>query len=690
MTTLRAFRLATCLIAVDGLAALYFGDLLGPVVALALGAAVGASWWQESMRRALGGLPHLDRIAVPIATVASALDLLYLAPTMLDGFVHLLVFLLLYRLFTRRTLRDARDVGFLAFLMLVAGSAVTFGIEFLFVFLAFLVLGVWVFMLHHVLTEAERAAEDDHATPVALARVGPALLVLSIAASVATLGITALLFFVIPRVGLAALPLRSKMGAMVSGFSDRVELGAFGDIETDPTVVMRVHFPEGPRSPELLPELRWRGIVFDHFDGRAWNVGPDRAKVSRPAPGQLDVARFRGTGAVLVQEIYLEPIGTEVVFAAPRLLRLTMRADSVTVDDTGVVSVPAATSRLRYIALSEVDSLEPPNGGRVRIPPLDPQSRRRYLQLPALPERIPALAREVAGGAEGYAAALKLTQFLSREFQYSTSLRRQTGLDPLEEFLFVSKSGNCEYFAAALAVMLRTIGVPARVVGGFQRGEWNPYGGYFMVRNRDAHSWVEAYVDGAGWRTFDASPRAPANVAAGPGPITFYLDALRMRWYRYVINWSLRDQVSATETVQRGAQALRQRMSAAAPWREGVSLPGPWAGGAAVVVVLVVTARALTRHRRTARSARMPAFYAEALHRLARAELRPDAGETAREFLARVTETRPPCGPPFARLTEAYERTRFRAAPPPASVTSGLRSALAELREASAAPAARQ
>src|SRR5207247_347928 len=162
---------------------------------------------------------------------------------------HLLLFLLLYRLFTRRSLRDARDVGFLSFLMLVAGAAVTFGVEFLFVFLAFLVLGVWVFMLHHVLSEAEPAAAPDDRPPVAAAR-------------------------------------------------------------------------------ELLPDLRWRGSVFDRFDGRGWSVGPDRAKVVRSAPGQFDVARYRGTGTLLVQEIYLEPLGTEIVFAAPRLLRLAVRTDS--------------------------------------------------------------------------------------------------------------------------------------------------------------------------------------------------------------------------------------------------------------------------------------------------------------------------------------------------------------------------
>ena len=112
------------------------------------------------------------------------------------------------------------------------------------------------------------------------------------------------------------------------------------------------------------------------------------------------------------------------------------------------------------------------------------------------------------------------------------------------------RSGNCEYFAAAMAVMLRSVGIPARVVGGFQRGDWNPYGGYFMVRMKDAHSWVEAFLDGPGWVTFDPSPRSASEGARSF--MALYLDSMRMRWYRYVVNWSLRDQVAVAVSMHRG------------------------------------------------------------------------------------------------------------------------------------------
>ena len=86
--------------------------------------------------------------------------------------------------------------------------------------------------------------------------------------------------------------------------------------------------------------------------------------------------------------------------------------------------------------------------------------------------------------------------FLRTKFRYTLDIERVSQLDPLQEFLFVRRAGHCEYFAAAMAVMLRSLGVPARVVNGFQRGEWNPYGQYYIVRYYDAHSWVEAFMPG--------------------------------------------------------------------------------------------------------------------------------------------------------------------------------------------------
>jgi transglutaminase-like putative cysteine protease len=676
-----ALRIAAYLLAADGVVALFLAGIIGPPGLGLMAVSLAASAAYERLRPRLGRLDRLAPAVAVVAAGASLVDLLYLAETMLDGLVHLLLFVVVARLFTLSAPRDARVLAFLAFFMLVAASSASFGVSFLFVFLGYLLLATWMLLLQHVLSETA-PAPDRVVVGVGLDGDGRRLLALALAASATTLAIAAVLFFVIPRVGLAALPFRGRVGPLVTGFSERVELGAYGQIETDQSVAMRVYVPESTRDPERLANLRWRGIVFDEFDGQAWTVGrPERATLRRVAagPGEFRLAMPRGHGQSLYYEVYLEPIGTDIVFAAARVLRVTLRSDQLIVDEMGSLSVPSATARLHYVVESEVSDgpLTFPVGiGRSgRDPSLD-----RYLQLPALAPRVAGLAREVtAGSANAYQAAGRLSEYLAREYRYTLALDRLTSLDPVDEFLFVRRSGNCEYFAASLAVMLRSLGIPARVVGGFQRGEWNPYGRYFTVRMRDAHSWVEAHVAGAGWITLDPSPRAELEAGA-PSVWSQYLDALRMRWYRYVINWSLRDQVEAAVTIRRQAVGFKVSLGSLPEWKR----LAPVGIGAAALVGLALIALGWRRARgeRVARGpARLPRFYARALKALARRGLAPESDETAREFSRRVALAAPAGAAPFSTLTAAYERTRFGGAALDAAEVAAAEASLVTLAE---------
>jgi transglutaminase-like putative cysteine protease len=668
-----ALRVSAYLLVADGVAALFLSGLIGATGLALVTAGLGLAWWhagspRRSLTEGFAVLPiRLDRVLVLAVAATATAHLVYVAESALDGFVSLLLLLVLLRLFTARALGDVRDAGLLAFFMLVASASVTFGVSLLFAFVGFLALGTWMLMLHHVVSESEQA-DQDPATP--------GLFRLSVAGSVAAILITAALFFVIPRVGQASLPMRAELKRMITGFTSQVELGAIGEIEADSTVVMRVSLPDAGAEAAALTGLRWRGITLDQFDGRGWTASRPERRTLRALPSGLVVVSPPRGGRILTQEVFLEPIGADVVFAAPRVLSVRLAGTGLLVDDAGGLSVPVPGARLHYTVESELPS---PSSRGAAVRPLTGPARERYLQLPALPDRIPALARRVAGGtADAGEAARRLTGFLSREFRYSLVQARTAEADALEDFLFVRRSGNCEYFATALAVMLRTVGVPARVVNGFQRGEWNPYGEYFAVRLSDAHSWVEAWIDGVGWLAFDASPRA-ATEAAGWGRFGQYLDAMRMRWYRYVVNWSLKDQVDLAASIRQTARRWRPEWPGLGGWDVGRL---SWLVGAGAVVVLVVA----WRRRRgggfawpRARRRDVPDFYRRALRRLARRRLRPAPHETAREFCARVQAEVPAWSEAAGQLTAAYERVRFGGAALAAHERAALDRALSAL-----------
>jgi len=139
--------------------------------------------------------------------------------------------------------------------------------------------------------------------------------------------------------------------------------------------------------------------------------------------------------------------------------------------------------------------------------------------------------------------AVAAETYLLQSYGYTLDLPWQgQSHTPLYDFLFVKKEGPCDFFATALAVFLRVAGVPCRVIYGFNGGEWNEIANALIVRQANAHTWVEALMPDGEWVRFDATPAAPMALAAGtnkpPSRLTMYLGAARMAWYRYVVNYS--------------------------------------------------------------------------------------------------------------------------------------------------------
>jgi len=180
----------------------------------------------------------------------------------------------------------------------------------------------------------------------------------------------------------------------------------------------------------------------------------------------------------------------------------------------------------------------------------------QHLQLPAdLDPRIRDLARKSTEVANSpYDKTITLEAYLRRNFRYTLNLNGKPGHDPLAYFLFQSHAGHCEYFASAMAVMLRTIGIPSREVNGFLPGEYNDLGGDYIVRASDAHSWVEAYFPGSGWMTFDPTPPGPDESSGLFTRLNLYLDWMQLNWNEWVVNYDFTHQTLLAQNMERNSR----------------------------------------------------------------------------------------------------------------------------------------
>ncbi|HET8759580.1 MAG TPA: transglutaminase domain-containing protein, partial [Nitrospiria bacterium] len=250
--------------------------------------------------------------------------------------------------------------------------------------------------------------------------------------------------------------------------------------------------------------------------------------------------------------------------------------------------------------------------------------------------------------------------------RYSYTLDVPGGEDrPLDVFLFDRRSGYCEHFASAMAVMLRAVGVPTRLVTGFLVQEWNAVGKYAIVRQGDAHAWVEAYLPNSGWTRFDPTPPVPPADRPWAGSAEHYLDALRTGWNRYVLDFSLRDQHAALENAEVGWSRIRSRITAmlsASTRRLTRVSDATWlAGGLLAAAVFALGGFLAIRRGRVAvlPSGHAPvAFYHRLLRALERQGVAKPTAATPAEFAQRHAG-RPESAAAIRRVTERYYEVRY-------------------------------
>jgi len=484
------------------------------------------------------------------------------------------------------------------------------------------------------LNEAGRAGTDRRRV---LAPVGA---IVAFAAPVAILA-----FVLFPRIPGPLWGNAADEDVVRTGLSGELAMGAFSSLVQSNEIAFQVTF-DGPAPPPA--QRYWRAIVLGQTDGRRWQPVPYATfRQAEPEP----------SGGTYRYEIILEPHGQHYVPALdyPALY-------------------PESLRRTRQLTLRRSEEIAKPYRAdftahtSFEFPDLHDYQRMLYLALPddAHP-RARALAGQWASEAASPAAIVQsaLAYFRTREFVYTLTPPRLTS-DPVDEFLFETRAGFCEHYASSFVTLMRAAGVPARIVTGYQGGDFNELGEYFVVRQRDAHAWAEVFLaDRGGWVRVDPTGTiAPDRVETGinafrdvgflgfgaDSPIgmmafnlSLTLDYVRMEWNRWVVGY---DDNRQGELMKRlGLDALSSGAT------RGAALVGIVAA-----VGLVFGWLALARDTRADPADRA---YRRFLDKCARRGIGKTPGETPAQFARRLKRRFPERAAVIAEITRVYISLKY-------------------------------
>jgi transglutaminase-like putative cysteine protease len=575
--------------------------------------------------------------------------------------MHLALFALAVKLYALRQERDKWHAVFGIFFVFVTAMATSASVGIVFYLVGFLVL--WALLLarfsqFHMAARVAAVEAPASSDRRLLSRVVP---VVALAAIVLTVPI----FLLLPRlrnpyvlgrgVGTQALD-------YAAGFSDEVSLDVIGRIRANRDVALRARW-----DVEAPAEIRLVGAAYGQYRPleKTW-VRLEEGTQS-PIPGSDRFVLREGRVEDTV-DIWLEPLGARSLVLPPRALNIELEN--------------AARALIRSVA-GTVSLIQPPAraisysvqvGVATELPPA-PVAGRPELDLTGLTPAVADLARRVAGEGGAFERAQRIEQHLAGSYGYTLDLVGREGEQPIEEFLFVHGSGHCELFASAMVLMLRAEGIPARFVTGFLGSEPSPMG-YHIVRQGNAHAWVEAYLPGIGWRTFDPTPAAgrpriePRNAL---GLARQAYDWVVFAFDRYVISYGVGDQsrvfARLSATFRGWLERLRGERANADRVAEIEGAVPTDAGGdhqprdrrvfgrAWLAIPLALLLAVLVFVRRPVPNARRAYVRLRRQARLKGVEL--DDSVAPEALSARLVERFPEAAPPARRLVDLYLQESF-------------------------------
>jgi protein-glutamine gamma-glutamyltransferase len=622
-------------------------------------------------------------------------DYRLLSHSFIISVLHLLFLAAAAKLLTLSKDQDYLYLYLVSFAELLAASVLTVSFVFIILFIIFLFSGISTLILFEMRRSHARVRREAQAQRFVVPSKPPGnswhlfspfparlVSIMAIGIALLILGGAIPIFFLMPRVALGFIQQPSGRTQYISGFSDRVELGQIGRIKLSDAIVMRVKTDRPPS--EIPPNLKWRGLALDHYDGRVW-MRSDPSRQDVPIQGVFyKLENSAQDTNWIYQTFFIEALSTDVLFAAHKTLAVSRDVGSLQKDSAeSLYTRRHVQKKLRYSAVS---NLIHPDPARISDrAPIPPEISYFYLQLPPEDPRIVNLAKEITKSiASKYAKAQAIEHHLRSQYTYSLRLRgTPDSRDPLALFLFDIREGHCEYFASAMTVMLRQIGIPARLVNGFHIGDYNGIGRNWIVRGRHAHSWVEAYFPPYGWVEFDPTPIEPQrSKGAFLNLVSNLTDALDLWWWEGIVNYSVSQQNRVINGLHNRMDTLQHRaenliMLTHEKARKGASLLlssafaskfiGKWGfciSGLALAAFLLfrpVRRRwgGLAKRKAYRNNPRAVAssFYTEALSLLGAQGFHRGQGQTFLEFAMSLDSY--PAGIPFLALTRMYYAARF-------------------------------
>jgi len=529
-----------------GLYALIVSGIFSPLIGLTLVVGLFFICYLE-MRDILPIRPIIKGINSKWLILMMPSVYLLLSIPLLNLVTWFLVLIMFSRMIFKSELNDYLFGYLIAIVCILLGALFTQSISFAIIFFGFYLVLCWSLIFYNMMVE--RAG--SHSPPELFKTIGnnenagAALFGLSASLIVLSMVLTSAIFITFPRLGLQLFKINSPSSA-VSGFTESVTIGDIGKIKENDAIVMRVEYKRNNKLIRPTQKILWRGVVLNHFDGNHWSSTVGNTWSSRNRQGSGTYVMSPGAIENLVtQQVFMEPFESNVVFTHGIPLYIDGNFHKISMDQNYVLRTGNSWNGPKNFII-ESDIGDASKSFKMSLPEPDNEIfPKKFLQRPPLSRKFTNLALELTQNqSTPQAKADEVYQYLHNEFGYTLDMETSQKETALDHFLFTRKEGHCEYFATAMAVLLRVVGIPTRIVNGFTGEEWNDLGDYFIIRQKHAHSWVEVYLPGKGWVVYDPTPTDPALATqTGPNMLARSLDMLRLNWQRYVVRYSVGDQI---------------------------------------------------------------------------------------------------------------------------------------------------